>query len=327
MNEILKFRAQLMGFAILGVLICHNQFLIGLHHLFSFGSIGVEIFFFLSGMGLALSWKKEPVISRFYQKRFIRILPSYYLIIIFLSVLSLFWGHVHPNMYKSLLVVGPWMWFLSFLAVFYAVFPLYMKVCRHVAPPLLFAGITLGTMLALTVGYFTLPADVLFEFDMHYGRIPSFFLGCLWVQLPKEKTGKKAWLLIAGLALAALFIAFHGNEVLLKKTGVVWVLRMLFTPGFCYGLALLCALAEKIHAAVLLRLMAFIGSLTLEIYLLEGYFRYELAATYPPVWHAVGWLPTLLSAYLINRAADRVKTLILGRLKAREQMAASKIQE
>ena len=41
------------------------------------GSSGVEIFLFLSGMGLFYSLSGDPRLSEFYRKRLTRILPAY----------------------------------------------------------------------------------------------------------------------------------------------------------------------------------------------------------------------------------------------------------
>ena len=57
-----------------------------------FGSIGVEVFVFLSGVGLYYSFSNNNNLSAFYKKRFLRIMPAY------LIVASVnFWQEVGPR--------------------------------------------------------------------------------------------------------------------------------------------------------------------------------------------------------------------------------------
>lgn len=41
------------------------------------GNVGVDIFLFLSGVGLWFAWTKTPSVSHFYRRRLIRILPTW----------------------------------------------------------------------------------------------------------------------------------------------------------------------------------------------------------------------------------------------------------
>ena len=41
------------------------------------GNVGVDIFLFLSGVGLWFAWTKTPSVSYFYRRRLIRILPTW----------------------------------------------------------------------------------------------------------------------------------------------------------------------------------------------------------------------------------------------------------
>lgn len=102
LNWISKYRDELYGIAILTVLFFHfamlhtnayegsNQLTYKLTKAFYdyFGSGGVDIFVFMSGMGLYYSFSKNSDIGRFYGRRFRRILIPY------LIVGGIFWGRV-----------------------------------------------------------------------------------------------------------------------------------------------------------------------------------------------------------------------------------------
>ncbi|MFC2661701.1 MAG: CDP-glycerol glycerophosphotransferase family protein [Eubacterium sp.] len=101
-NWISKYRNELFGIAMLSIMFHHfcenywqavtaavipaahvgakGAFFLGYHTYV--GSIGVEIFLFLSGMGLYYSYHKNPDLKRFYKRRMHRILVPYFLIAI-----------------------------------------------------------------------------------------------------------------------------------------------------------------------------------------------------------------------------------------------------
>ena len=71
-----------MGFAILIVMLFHmgvprSSSWYGLARM---GNLGVDIFLFLSGMGLWYSWSKNPALRQFYFNRVIRIYPAWLII-------------------------------------------------------------------------------------------------------------------------------------------------------------------------------------------------------------------------------------------------------
>ena len=84
-----KYRNEIFGLSIIGVIILHyvqilynmniggkvGSFVKGYYYLI--GSTGVEIFLFLSGMGLCFSMNKDSNVLRFYNRRFKRLLLPY----------------------------------------------------------------------------------------------------------------------------------------------------------------------------------------------------------------------------------------------------------
>ena len=76
-HEISKFRSLIMGLAMLSIMLFHqcftNSFPFNLFH--NFGYWGVDIFLFLSGMGLTKSLDNNSL-KTFYLRRFNRIIPS-----------------------------------------------------------------------------------------------------------------------------------------------------------------------------------------------------------------------------------------------------------
>ena len=80
--NISRYRGELMGAAMLFVILFHvglprEDMFFGLRRM---GNIGVDIFLFLSGMGLWFSWTKRPSLSHFFTRRFLRIYPTWLLL-------------------------------------------------------------------------------------------------------------------------------------------------------------------------------------------------------------------------------------------------------
>ena len=75
-----------MGFAMLWIMIFHANLNVPfLKVLWEGGYGGVDIFMLLSAYGLYHSMKKHPVgLGAFYKKRLLRILPSYYAVLLIL---------------------------------------------------------------------------------------------------------------------------------------------------------------------------------------------------------------------------------------------------
>ena len=82
LENISRYRGELMGAAMLFVILFHvglprDDTFFGLRRM---GNIGVDIFLFLSGMGLWFSWSKHPDTKDFYLRRWLRIYPTWLII-------------------------------------------------------------------------------------------------------------------------------------------------------------------------------------------------------------------------------------------------------
>ena len=87
-----KYRNELFGISILSIMIFHyfedvsSARITGAlgyaakGYIFFIGSSGVEIFLFLSGMGLFYSLSKSPLVLPFYKRRLGRVLPTYLIV-------------------------------------------------------------------------------------------------------------------------------------------------------------------------------------------------------------------------------------------------------
>lgn len=80
-NLIIKYRNELFGVATLMIILCHSTSIVPfssrISNLISYGTIGVYIFLFLSGIGLYYSFQNNNNVLQFYKKRFCRVMIPY----------------------------------------------------------------------------------------------------------------------------------------------------------------------------------------------------------------------------------------------------------
>lgn len=145
-QAILYNRNYLMGIAMLLVLLYHFTCWIGFRKLllpFNWGFIGVDIFLFLSAIGLGFSASKHKY-KDFLRRRFIRIMPLYIFAAIVDSILFHFthnetlslWDWICNITSLSYYGVGGYVrdWYLSSLLLLYITFPIlscFVNKCKH----------------------------------------------------------------------------------------------------------------------------------------------------------------------------------------------------
>lgn len=80
-NSLTAYRSELFEIATLMIVLCHSVSIVPfpdtLATLISYGTMGVNIFLFLSGVGLYYSMKNNGDCLEFYKKRFIRVVIPY----------------------------------------------------------------------------------------------------------------------------------------------------------------------------------------------------------------------------------------------------------
>lgn len=140
--NISRFRGALMGIAMLIIILFHvdlarSDMFFGLRRM---GNLGVDMFLFLSGIGLWFSWMKNPSCKHFYFRRLIRIYPAW------LIIASLFYiPRIHVHDVSSLINLlgeigfnwGFWLhdelnfWYIPAIMMLYLFAPPYMELIKR----------------------------------------------------------------------------------------------------------------------------------------------------------------------------------------------------
>ena len=330
-----KYRGELMGLAILFVVMFHvymsrSNFFFPLRRM---GNVGVDMFLFVSGMGLWFSWMRSrlgrklngcgalPVaeaLKHFFARRYLRIYP------VWLLVASVFYISKYienpgggyspdiPNLVANILFNWSFwradaltFWYVPATMMLYNFAPPYMELVRNRPAyrwlPLAFV------LLAAMVQYVPLFHNSVGHIEIFFSRIAIFFIGINMGEAVMERrtlpSGSMGMLVI--LFASSLWLCLrleyigHGSFPLFME-------RMAYIPLAVSALFLECKLLDYAPAWAL-RVLAFLGSISLEIYLIHIEFVLRPLGRYN-LGYGLTLLCVLLvsvpAAYILRRAVD-----------------------
>ena len=218
-----RYRGAIMGFAALWICFFHewepvfdNFSLLFRLEVFvkTIGFGGVDIFFFLSGMGLVYAMEKHDVLT-FYKRRLARVALPYFVTAVAMMLtggwsISLFlknllgWNFFTVSIYSLL-------WFVPAILILYLLFPAYYALLKKAPGKCLFTLAAVLVWLALSVAL----KDTL-RYDL-YGftnRIPVFVIGALagWNSREKQLQLKRVhWAVCIAVFAVGLCLAYATN--------------------------------------------------------------------------------------------------------------------
>lgn len=315
-------RTQLMGIATLMIIICHasaSHVLMPhwLSSLMDLGNFGVDIFLFLSGLGLFYSLSKKPVITprggvNYYKRRYYRICIPYLLVFVPYSILYLI---LHEyTLLDSLLCISAlefWFfhrgaWFVSLIVILYLLAPDLVKVLSKKGK-----WIYLGVFILVITVLCKMPNDgwshtnLIHNVQFAFGRVPSFLMGMTVAQACMEKkTVSVVWLLI--LAIAGLVLA--------KVFTLGFVTAWLVIPLVMWLFVLLINMSNSTWSE---RVLLFFGGISLESYLTNISVNSALSAIIPEylystvfygkyLQYAIVVVAGLVLAYYVKKCTSRI---------------------
>lgn len=264
-REITSSRAYYMGIAMLMVVFFHC----GFFPFNYFGYWGVEMFLLLSGFGINYSLSKKGTLIQFYLRRMVRILPAAIICGVLFKEIGIGCGDV-----KSMAYCGLDMWYIRTILFFYLLSPLIyfclnkwkVKACITM---LFFAEIVSCIVL-------NIPSDGnVFSETLRWSfpRMPIYILGMTLPFYADKKEISISPLLLLLFSLVGITVELL---VLLQQysdwSKFVWYLHMpslLLFPAILMGIFCFAKI-EKLLPSFLFRSLCFIGSISLEIYLIHA---------------------------------------------------------
>ena len=134
LKKILKYRNTIMGIACIMIMVFHSNLpAINLVFFKRYLYIGVDIFLFVSGIGIVQSLSKDSDIKAFYKRRFQRIIPYSVPLIITLGFLLFLYDkdfsvidfYNHSFLISNLVPTGNYfafLWYLPTILIYYAIY-------------------------------------------------------------------------------------------------------------------------------------------------------------------------------------------------------------
>lgn len=283
-NHILANRPFLMGVAMILVIVYH--FFCWVYNPigpFNIGYVGVDIFMFLSGLGLSYSFERNSI-TQFYKNRIKRIFPIY-----FISVLTTFFIYkINWNtfdLFANILTIGIYTkggvsrydWYLESLFSLYLLFPIIYY----------YGKIKGGTIiLFIVVSFLLYNYDIPWWYDCIIGRLPIFIYGVIF----KECVRSYKPIFVIGIILYMPLSTFVSP--FLASSGLT-------IPLIIASLLSLYYIHEKYKNAI-----SYIGKHTLEFYI-ANLFVY---------WSFDGTNHTTVEKFILYIIVQLVTTIILVKL-------------
>ena len=277
-HDLKNHRNTLMGFAIIMVFMVHAFYESPFIQKFAqYGWMGVDIFFFLSAIGQCYSLQKNNSTLEFYKRKIHRVLPTWWLMLLFFHLLNASFGTPHPGTILQMVTyysgLGYWLkiflnvdyrvdyyeWYIPTLLLFYLITPILFKAKKYVLTIL----ISMAAISALLLDHY----GILSGLYLTYARVPIYIFGFLYVKLFLDENDKSQRAkIIMILSISGLIL------MIILWRYVSWlVLQSVFLPAVMpVILFLLCHLIEWLKLS---KILSFYGIISLEMYLIHLYWN------------------------------------------------------
>ncbi len=322
LSDISRYRGELMGLAMLFVMLFHvwmprsNP----MYGLVRCGNVGVDIFLLLSGVGLWYSWTKTPSAKHFFRRRLLRIYPAWvvmaalFYIPNYLNTPGGGYSPDIPNLIANILVGWSFwrvddltFWFVPAIMALYVIAPAYMKlIIKH--PAYRWTPVV-AMVLAVMVQYYPPVHQAVGHLEIFFSRVPIFLIGVnlgAWVKEGRTLDGQALWLVIAAFVMSlAMCVEFEESW---RGRFPLFIERMVYIP-LTLSMVVLLNLALRKTPQTVRRALAFIGTISLELYLIHIQFVMKYITPYN-----LGYCLTALTmiavsiilAWLLHKAVGKI---------------------
>lgn len=323
LGNISRFRAEQMGAAMLFVILFHVALDRGdpFYGLRRCSNVGVDIFLFLSGVGLWFSWVKTPDMRRFYRRRLLRIVPTW------LVVATAFYlpDYLGARRFSRSIVdlIGDitinwdfWLhdeltfWYVPAIMALYLVAPWYMRLVQ--SRPI-YRWLPLLMVVWCVMVQWVLPIHhAVGHLEIFWSRVPIFFIGINFgemVRTRRQLPGEAVWLLLI------TFLMTFGTCLYLEQVRhghfPLFVERMLYIPFTVCTVLVMNRIFRRtpqwVNSA-----FRFVGAMSLEAYLIHIHF----VLVYVQPYH-MGYWPTFLITVAITLPIAWLLQRAIGFVSAR----------
>lgn len=317
-QSISEWRTHIMGVSIFAIMLFHqwffksNPFPFNVFH--NFGHWGVDIFLFLSGMGLTRSLQRNSI-PMFYKRRFSRIVPSSIVFGTTKYIIFILLGS--PVIVQQALNLGVIslasldLWFIDTIIILYVLAPLLFKYLNK-SP--------ISTFFCILFIYFScqyLFSVIVFDRMSPLGllswtirRLPVFSLG-MFFSIREEWDGKYLYISIFCF-LMAIIMAIANKRNLLDPScyhTTHYLILSIGTPS----MIMLIILLLRTLPCFMLKFLSYLGSFSLELYLIHEFvfciMNIELTIN-PLILLVSAFSISCFAAYMLNYVKSKITILI-----------------
>lgn len=325
-NKVSKYRNELFGVAAILVLLVHsiNYDWPGgriVEEIFKQGSIGVDIFLFLAGVGLYYSLKRDSNIKNFMSRRIKRVLIPYLILAIpGYILLDLIVKNIGVSrFFLDIFLLEFWIygssitWYVSFTIILYLIYPAIYYFMLERRSRFIFYTIFL-LVLILNVWLCLSAPEIYSKYEKAFARLPIFLLGCWageWVY------GKKQYTIGLPIGLLVIYTVIRATLIYSRSMIPYEMYTLIIRGSYVFGalaiVLLVPTILERLHLSRIDRILSCIGGLSLEIYLIHNflhiiYCNSDIGKQYKSMWiYFVFIIPLSL---LLAKAYEEIKKRI-----------------
>ena len=321
--NISRFRAEQMGAAMLFVILFHVALDRGdpFYGLRRCGNVGVDIFLFLSGVGLWFSWVKTPDVLRFYRRRLLRIVPTWIVVAMAFYLPDYLGARRFSHSIVDLIgdITINWdfwlhdeltFWYVPAIMALYLAAPWYMRLIQ--SRPV-YRWLPLLMVIWCVMVQWVLPIHhAVGHIEIFWSRVPIFFIGINFgemVRTRRQLPSEAVWLLLV------TFLMTFGTCLYLEQVRhgqfPLFVERMLYIPFTVCTVLVMNRIFRRTPQWVN-RSFRLVGALSLEAYLIHIHF----VLVYVQPYHLGYWLTFLVTVAITLPIAWLLQRLI-GMVTAR----------
>lgn len=279
------------------------------------GNVGVDIFLFLSGVGLWFSWMKTPDVLRFYRRRLLRIVPTWIVVAMAFYLPDYLGARRFSHSIVDLIgdITINWdfwlhdeltFWYVPAIMALYLAAPWYMRLVQ--SRPV-YRWLPLLMVIWCVMVQWVLPIHhAVGHIEIFWSRVPIFFIGINFgemVRTRRQLSSDAVWLLLV------TFLMTFGTCLYLEQVRhgqfPLFVERMLYIPFTVCTVLVMNRIFRRTPQWVN-RLFRFVGALSLEAYLIHIHF----VLMYVQPYHLGYWLTFLVTVAITLPIAWLLQRLI-----------------
>jgi len=297
--------------------ITSNVFLIDLlYFLRKMGNIGVDLFLFLSAVGLYFSFSKDSNIKNFYKKRLIRILPS----ILIVGTIYYAYRQVGLLTYlKNITFISFFtsgvrdLWYFALIVILYLLFPILYKIIDKKGLRGLIGLLLVVVGLAILMFNFT--PGLYKNIEIAVTRIPVFLIGLYLGEKIKNKRE------IPEISIILFFLLFIICNVVLFNVSFKYYMCVRYI--YCIlGISIVFIISylhSKVKYELTDKVLVFFGTYSLEVYLIFEKLAIEVRKlSFVHVqnnflFYTVMFIITMILSILLKKLCDLIVNKIIMR--------------